>query len=176
MQSFHEILETSHNKENKDLILEIIEKDPSRIDELLELFFSKEKMICQRASWPIGYLGEKHPELLTPHFPAMFEAMDKPLHDAVVRNIVRTWKTMTIPEEYEGEVFERCFEYILSSKNAIAIRAFSVHTCTRIAHKYPELAEELIPVLEEVGPQGSSGFKNCCKNSLKQLHKLKNSL
>lgn len=173
MLSFREILESGHNRRNTDLILAAINEDPSRMDELLELFFSKEKMICQRASWPIGNLGEKHPELLIPHFPALFKALENPLHDSVVRNIVRTWKEMDIPEEYEGEVFEKCFDYILSPKNAIAIRAFSVHTCTNIAHKYPELAEELIPVLEEVGPQGSSGFKNCCKNSLILLHKLK---
>ena len=112
MISFYSILESGHSREKTDLILTEITKDNTRVAELMDCFFSEEMRICQRASWAVGILGANDGTLLLPYFKRMLENLANPKHDAIVRNTLRTWREMNIPEDYEGDVYEVCFAYL----------------------------------------------------------------
>ncbi len=135
-------------KDAAEGIAACVAKDPERLDELMEFFFDDDLRTCQRAAWPVCKLGIKNPELLQKYTRRMIENLNNPKHDAVVRNTVRIWAEMNIEEQYEGEIFERCFNYLCNPKVAVAIRAFSITVAAKIAKKYPELSEELRLELE----------------------------
>jgi hypothetical protein len=88
-------------------------------------------------------LGIKNPVLLKKYIPEMLDNLLTPKHDAVVRNTIRVWAEMDIPEEYQGAVFEQCFGYLCNPQVAVAIRAFAISVAGNIAKKYPDLATEL---------------------------------
>lgn len=142
--NFHDELSKTHSKELAMQIADICVKDKKKLGELMECFFSDDIRICQRASWSVCFVALKKSDLLTPYLDRMIENLEKPKHDAVVRNTVRAWEEMEIPEEYEGLIFEICFNYVVSTKHAVAIRAFAISVSSKIALKYPELREELI--------------------------------
>lgn len=169
MKSFKSILEEGHSKKNTLDILAAIQKDNSKINELMKLFFSSDLRMCQRASWAVGMIGERNKTLLLPYFDKMLHVIKNPMHDAIVRNTLRTWREMDIPEAYEGEVFDICFNYLQDTKTPVAIRMFGMCILSNIAMKYPELKEEIIPVIEEHYEQASPGFKSGAKRELKRM-------
>ncbi len=160
MDSFRDTLKKEHSRAATDIILLEIKKLPERIKELMECFFDAEIRICQRAAWPMGDLGEKYPDLMVPYLPQLIANLKAPKHDAVIRNTVRTWQYMSIPEDYQGEIFEICFYYITDPKIPIAIRAFSMTVCANICKEVPELKEELIMAIEDQLEHGSPGIRS----------------
>ena len=141
------------------------------MEELMACFFDEDLRLNQRASWPVGMLVDHQPGLIVPYLKKMLDNLDTPHHDAVIRNTFRTMQNMDIPEEVEGLAFEKAFDFLLDPKNAVAIRVFAMTVCGNIAQKYPELKDELIPVIEEQMPHGSAGFKSRGKRILKELNR-----
>lgn len=132
-----------HSKAMADKVAAYIIEQPNQLADLMACFFDHDLRICQRAAWPVCKLGIQKPHLLEPYMESMISNLANPRHDAVVRNTVRVWAEMDIKEEYEGRIFDLCFEFICDPKAAVAIRAFSISVAANIARKYPELAQEL---------------------------------
>ena len=145
---------------------------PIRLAELMDLFFDEDLRTCQRASWPVGLLADKNPQLIEPYIKKMLDNLDTPHHDAVIRNTFRTFQETDFPEDLEGIAFDKAFDFLLDTNNAIGIRVFAMTVCGNIATKYPELCHELIPVIEEWIPHSSAGFRSRGKFVLKQLRKV----
>jgi len=167
--TIRDILNNEHSRVATDKVLGYIKSYPDKIGELMACFFDDNPRICQRAAWPVGDLGEKYPELLIPYLTKMIVNIKEPKHDAVIRNTIRTWQYMSIPEDYLGEIFELCFNYITDPKFPIAIRAFSMTVCANICKVVPELKEELILAIEEQLEHGSAGIKSRGTNVIKLL-------
>ena len=135
----------------------------------MDLFFSEEMRISQRASWPVGNIGIKYPELFSPYIPSMVQNLENPVHDAVLRNSLRILGAIDVPEDLKGEVYEKCFNFLAEPKNPIAIRVFSMSVLTNIADQFPELKDELIDLIESYYEHGSAGYKSRARKCLKQL-------
>lgn len=164
-----DILNTAHSKKNSDYIINCVLNDDTKIVELMECFFSKDLRLCQRASYAVGMISGKKGELLQRYMPLMIRSLDKSLHNALTRNIVRVWQNMDIHDDFASEIFERCFNYINDSKEAIAVRAFSIEVCLKICKKFPELKFELIEILPLHYENGSPGLKHKIKKAIKEL-------
>ena len=169
-KSFRELLKIRNSKEVSMQVIRAIKKDPARMKELMECFFDEDLRICQSAAMPAGMIADFDPELIIPYLEQMLINLETPHHDAVIRNTFRTLQNIDIPEEMEGLAFEKAFDFLLNPHNAIAIRVFAMSVCGNIALKYPELKHELIPVIEEQVPHGSTGFINRASKVLKLLN------
>lgn len=165
-------LRKGHSREFALELTAYIGNSQERFDEFMPYFLHEEYRICQRASWTLGMVCKEYPSLMLKWMHEIIQAVKAPKHDAVVRNFVRTIQFLDpIPEEYEGEIYDLCFEYLFDPKYPIAFKAFSMTVCRRIAMKYPELKNELIPIIEELIMHGSSGIISRGKKELKMLQK-----
>ena len=164
-----ELLQTDNSRSMANSIVDYIGKDSTRMEALMQCFFSEEKMLCQRASWPLTLIADDYPEMVLPYLPDMIKTLDKPKHNAVVRNVVRVLQNIDIPEDLEGEVYERCFLLLIAPSEPAANRVFSMTTCVNIALKYPELKEELVATIEEHMPHASAGFRSRGKKEILRL-------
>lgn len=154
------ILSIRNSKKDIHLLVDYIIENPSSIERLMRCFFSKELRTCQYAAWPLGILGSRKPQMLYPYIEQMITHLKTPKHNAVIRNTLRTWQEMEIPEKYEGLIFEICFNYLVDPNYAIAIRAFSIAVASNIASKYPDLAQELkAELLNQLNYPQSAGIK-----------------
>lgn len=171
MSTVEQMLLAEHSKKQKIAIAEWVGDDKKRMKQLMTCFFSKELRLCQRASWPLLDIHDKHPNLFDPYYAKMLKNLDAPLHDAIVRNTLRIFEDGIIPHDIEGTLLEKCFSYISNPKKAGAIRAFSVTVAYKICKQYPELLEELRAVLEEFLPFGAPAFKYRAKKIIGFINK-----
>lgn len=155
-----EILE-EHSKEQSVLLANYIGNDKKRFARLMQLFLEDEYRVVQRAAWIISIVAEKHPELIEPHLFALVGRMQEPgLPVAVKRNVVRILQHISIPESLEGPVMNACFEFLADPKETVAVRCFSMTVLGNLAKKYPEIAQELVSIVEDQLEQGATaGFK-----------------
>ncbi len=117
--------------------------DKNRFKELIEIVLSDDEILAQRAAWVLGTHGENHPELIIPHLKHLLRQLDKPVHDAVKRNILRVLQYVVIPPRFESEAAEICFNLINDSREAIATKAFAITVIVNLSGKYPDLLNEL---------------------------------
>ena len=169
MYKIRQLLSEEQSKTIRDEIVKIVLDAPKEIESLMDCFFDDNFRLNQYASWPITVIGEKRPLLIFPYLAEMLAVLDNPAHDAVIRNTIRVMQNLDIPEELEGEVYDRCFGYFVDPKEKPAIRVFSMTVLTNIALKYPDLKEELVKSIELYFPFGSAGFKSRAKKELKRL-------
>ncbi len=164
---FKKKLESGHNKTINNEIVAYIGNSEARFEKLLECFFSEEMRISHRSSWALGDVSLKYPQLFDKHHRALIDALKvKQNHNAIRRNVVRTYQFAEIPEEYEGELYDICFNFIADHDEQTAVKAFSLRVCERVIEKYPEMAGEMIALIKRNKTLWSSGLKNRGKKFL----------
>jgi len=168
-----EMLEAEHRKEQRDLIVDFVGTDKLKIKALMSLFLDRKWhwRINQRAAWPIGVIGKNFPHLVSPYYSKMLQLLDDPPHNAATRNVVAIFQYADIPEDLEGDIYSKCFTFLCDTKEAIAVRAFSITVLTNIAMKYEDLKPELVEALNEFLPTATAGIKSRAKKSLYKLQK-----
>jgi hypothetical protein len=159
-----DLLLVEHSRKQCDRITAFIGDDKRRFAELMELFFSGEYRVTQRAAWPLSYCVRKYPELIRPYFkPLLDNLAKKNLHNAVIRNSVRLLQEVTIPKKFQGQLMSICFEFIQSNETAIAIKAFSLTILQNMTKQYPEIIPELKLIIDERWEIESAAFRSRAK-------------
>lgn len=158
-------------KENVSVVVNYIGKDTKRFAHLMELFFSDDNRLAQRAAWVMSHSVEKQPQLVNPYIEKLVKHLYKSHEDAIKRNSLRILQYIDIPEPLWGETLEKCFEYLESNNEAIAIRAFSMTVVYNISQHIPEIKPELKGLIEEIIVFGSAGLKSRGNKILKKLAK-----
>ena len=144
-------LEAEHSKSLTTAIINYVGNDQLRFKTLMELVFADDYTLSQRASWPLSYIALEHPDLVKPYFKKLIDKLDdKKSHPAILRNILRLFEKMDIPEKYQGPLLDCCFGFIRNETVPVAIRAFSITAATNICKHYPELKHELMLLIKEL--------------------------
>ena len=164
-----ELLLTAHSKQVTSEIVSSILSGQAKIAELMDCFFSNNQLLCQRAAWAVGIIGEKRSELLTPYISKMIVNASKPLHNAITRNVVRAFQYLHFSENNEGEVYEFCFNQVTDLNQPIAVRCFSFRTCMNIASKHPELINEIKQLIIIMEPDDSPAVRSLIRQAKKFL-------
>lgn len=145
-----ETLLKEHSKANAMKIANFIENDEQKFAELMELFFTDEYRVAQRAAYAFLVSVERHPELVKPYLKKLVSQMKrKDVHDAVKRNVVRALQFVEIPSSLEGIIYSHCFDLVEDMSEPIAVRAFALTVATRIAKQEPVLIDELCLAVEK---------------------------
>ncbi len=167
--NLRETILSEHSKNNCDKIVAWVGNNKKRFNELFDLFLNNEYRVTQRAAWPLSCSAIVHSGLMKNNFEKLINNLNQPnLHDAVKRNTVRLLQQIEIPEKYEGEVMNICFQYVESPKEAVAIKAFSLTILSKLAKKFPEILPEIKLLIEEQAGQQSAAFKSRSKQLLKE--------
>jgi hypothetical protein len=162
-----------HSKVQCTKIVKWVGSSQQRFDELFYLFLNDEYRVVQRAAWPVSYCVDEHPELINKHWEELLQQLKKPnLHNAVKRNSIRLMQDIELPEKYHGEIMDRCFTYLQSAKEPLAVKVFSMSVLGNLAKNYPEIKPELKLIMEDQLPHQSAGFRSRAKYVLKQLDRL----
>jgi hypothetical protein len=172
MKLKEEILK-EHSKAQCTKIVKWVGSSQQRFDGLFSLFLNDEYRVVQRAAWPVCYCVDEHPALINKHWKELMQYLKKTnLHDAVKRNSLRLMQDIELPEKHHGEIMDRCFTYMESPKESLAVKVFSMSVLGNLAKHYPEIKAELKLIIEDQLPHQSAGFKSRAKKILKQLEQL----
>ncbi|MFK7900747.1 MAG: hypothetical protein AB8B61_08310 [Cyclobacteriaceae bacterium] len=161
------------NKDNGREVSRYLLKNPSEFDNLIRYFFEESDIrLVQLISTPLLFCAEKRSNILDKHYPLLLSKLKDSPNSAVKRNSIRFLQFTEIPEEYMGEIADLCFSYLSDTKEAVAVRAFSMTVLFNISKQFPELQQELYHTIEDHLPYGSTGFKNRGDKVLKQIEAL----
>jgi hypothetical protein len=156
-----------HSKKQCYKIVRWVGTSQKRFDELFQLFLTGEYRVIQRAAWPVSYCVIAHPRFIQPNFSKLIKNLYRDgLHNSVKRNSIRLLQHIDIPEKFQGEILEICFNYISSPAEPVAVKAFSLTVLANLAKLYPEILPELKLVIEEQLLHQTAAFKSRAKKIL----------
>ncbi|MFK8045374.1 MAG: hypothetical protein AB8B72_07760 [Crocinitomicaceae bacterium] len=148
-------------------------KSTDDLELLMDYFESTDIRLVQRATQSISKVHDRNKAILRPYFVRMIKGLSEPRIDAYKRNVMRIFQTADIPEEYEGHLFDKAFTYLEDKNEAIAIRAFSMTVCRKVAERHPDLAPEIIDAIKYLMEEtAATGLLNRGKHELIKLKKL----
>ncbi len=164
-----------HSRKQAEKIASYIGKDQKKFSELVNYFLSSNYLLAQRAAFSVNLTAEKNPVLIKKHLPKILKNLEKQsIHDAVKRNTLRLLPLVEIPEKLHGATIQLSFNFLQDKKEPIAIRVFAMSVLHKMCITYPELGNELIPIIEiEMGQNPKPAFASRGKKILKSFQKHK---
>ncbi len=163
------LLLSEHSRELSGHIMEMAIVDPKLVGELIDFMNSNNVLLAQRAGWPIGLLGTSHHHLFAPYISKLINCLKDPVHPAVSRNAYRVLQFMSVPEEYEGILFDLCSRDLSNPKNPVAIKVFCMTVAFNICKRHPGLKPELKLLIEAGLEHSSAGYRSRSIKLLKHL-------
>jgi hypothetical protein len=167
--SIKDLLVAEHSKRQTMKIVNLIGNDQKRFDELISFSFGNDYVLAQRSSWPVCNIVEKHPELAKKHLKKLIDLLEKPVHNAVRRHILKLLYFVDIPESQEAKLISICFNSLNTKEEFLAVKVFSMILLDRFCVKYPDIWEELKAAIETQLPYETPGFKSRGKKILRKF-------
>lgn len=162
-----------HSRRQVEKIARWIGADKRRFRELMELFLHGEYRVTQRAAWIINKCAEKHPRFISPWLKQMIAKSEElGVHIAVKRNVLRILEGIDIPKSLLGTVVSRCFDYLASDDEAIAVRVYAMEIILHAAQEEPDLRKELQASIEQMLIRAGPAIRARARRVLKRLDKL----
>jgi hypothetical protein len=161
-----------HSKEHALKIAAYACASKQNFRELIKCFLDDEYRLAQRAAWSVSWAARKNPAMMLPHVKDLVAVLKKKnVHDAVIRNAVRVLQEIEIPEQYQGEVMDACFQFLESPLTPVAVKAFSLTTLSNLLKTYPEIKSELKLIIEDRWEHETAAFRSRAKKILQQMEK-----
>ena len=136
---------------------------------LIELLGSPHAPIAKRAGYVFSHTGEYAPARTVAHLPELVPLLDRDVHPATRRALVRALTFVDLPEDWLGPVLDRCFDYLEDEAEKVAVRTFAADIIYRNTKAYPELRAELRRLLKWAAPTASPGLKSKARQLLPRL-------
>jgi hypothetical protein len=116
--------------------------------------------VSSRAGRVLNLCTEKEPALFQPHLSAVINEIQKgrKIHRCILKIFAEL--RMPLSRHQEGILVNACFEWLADESQSIAIKVYCMEILARFAEKEPGLIPELLALLEELLPHGSTGTKN----------------
>lgn len=157
------------SRDRRDKIVNWIGKNDLRFNSLMKLFLEGEYRLTQHAAWPVSYCIHQHPEFAKRYMGKFIKLLeDSKSHPAVRRNIIRLLQFTEIPKKFQGQLMDLCFQFIQSSVEAIAVKAFALHILENMSETYPEILPELKAIIHSKWDSESPAFRSRAKKILKK--------
>jgi hypothetical protein len=173
--NIREQLKVELSKWNMVYVSEYVGDNPARFRELWELVFPENYPVSQRAAWALEGIVEQYHHMIKPYLVELLTRLPGIKHDAIKRHMMKILTYQEIPEEYLGNLIDLCFQWLEQNDLPVAVKVHSMQVIYNTIHKYPELREEFIAVLEEQMPRNSVGFKSRATRLIRALEKQDNS-
>ncbi|MCE3280230.1 MAG: hypothetical protein K0S44_2421 [Bacteroidetes bacterium] len=163
-----EALRKEHSRSNTDAIANFIGKDPVRFKKIIDIIYSAEAPLPQRASWLLAIISRKHPEVITPYIKKFIDSLPDFGIDGIKRNMLSALCTQDIPQKLQGKMVEICFDFILSPTETVAVKVLSLDILSKLIKEYPDLKNELKAAIEDQIPKTTIAFQAKGKKLLRQ--------
>ncbi|TCO09136.1 hypothetical protein [Natronoflexus pectinivorans] len=165
------IKELKSGEESKRIAKELSEQ-PEVIPTIIELIKNKEKKVAWRAAWILDNFSRQYSPMLIPYTDQFCEILISTPNQGVRRHLTNILCTIPAETIEDGRVVDACLQWITEEKSDIAVKANSMQLVANICRVYPELASEIIHVIEQGMENGSTGIKNRGKKIISTLEPL----
>lgn len=155
-------------KEEAMLIAQSIAKNPEHIKALWEICISNEKH-SWRATWILDKVYDIAPDLVRLYLPQMIEFVPNLENESKLRQYLKLISLEPIPSNISGDFINYCFDTLISSTSAIAIKVYAMQILYNFSLLEPDLQNELALIIEEQMENGSAGYCSRARRILKVI-------
>jgi len=167
-----QILFTNPLDKNKVKELTIlISNSKALFDALVNTILHDGVPASSRAAQVMGYVGIIREEWFLVHLSTILNSLVVEENETICRNIVRVLWKIKLPREVQGLVADKCLKWLENKNRSIAVKAFCLHTLSKIVEHEPELGGEIRAIAESLLPYASSGLKNSAEKILVKINK-----
>jgi hypothetical protein len=175
-ESLEELLMTETSRRNTDLVADLVLQKPELIDILVSIYLRNEEPVSRRAVWVVDTVTEQIPELLSSYVSSIIEKLPVFSHDGMKRQSLRMLTRADLTAEQMGSLINLCFDWLISQKESVAVKVYSMEILYRISETEPDLKKELADSIEWRMEEETAGFKSKGRKILKKLHRELNCL
>ena len=167
-----ELLRKEHSIRNTMAIVNYVGDDADKMKVLMSFVCGNNKLLVQRATWPLGYIVIEHPHLVLPHLDTLMAGLTKAPHPAYKRNVLKFLREMdNIPEQYHSSIINHCFNIVLQKNDPAAVIAFAIIILGNFYRIYPEIGGEILAAIEPLQHHELPSIKNSSIRLMKHIHK-----
>lgn len=159
---FIDQLQSRLTKKQQTHLVARVNASESLFNEIINILIHEKGMAQQGAAWIYGYSGIEHQSIVLNRLGELVNSIKPKTHPSVLRNTLRVLMRIKITEPFRGMVFENCYKWAEDSSQPVAIRAFALHTMSKILDFEPELANEIDLLIDNISMNASSGLLNTC--------------
>lgn len=167
---FEKLLDPFPIKKEAELVAQSIAKNPKHIKALWEICISNEKH-SWRATWILDKVYDIAPDLVRIYIPQMIELIPSLTNESKLRQYLKLISLEPIPSNISGDFINYCFDALISTTSAIAIKVYAMQILYNFSLQEPDLQNELALVIEEQMENGSAGFCSRGRRILKAINK-----
>lgn len=164
-----EQLSAELSRRNTDYIANYIGNDPELFKQLMNLVFEGKTPLPLRAAWVVSAVTDKYPKLFNPYLKQVIDRIKTFEHPGIRRNLLRYLSGIELPEEYQGKLFDVCYQYLLSRHEPSAIKVHAMQILANTANYQPDLKHELKLIFEELITHESAAIRSRSKQLIKKL-------
>ncbi len=166
---FEAILSTFPGKEAARLIAKEIAREPKQHMPKLWEFATGSHERAWRATWLMDKVYDEAPELIRPYIPKMIKLIPSLKCESKQRQLLKLISCEPIPKNVSGKFINCCFDYLITSTTAVAVKVHAMQILFNFAQQEPDLKNELALVIEECMIEGTTGFNARGRKLLKKL-------
>lgn len=149
-----------------------IDNNPDYFKHLLDICFSEPYPISMRASRVIQLFCENKPEFIVPYLDQVIENVAESKIEGVKRNFL---KLITESIDFNliknnSKLLQMVFDWVLSPKEAISVRYYSMFICKKFCDHEPDLIPEFKTMLEFMLSESSAGLRSTAIKVLKKYN------
>ncbi|MFP4024364.1 MAG: hypothetical protein ACLFVR_07535 [Thiohalospira sp.] len=172
--NFREQLLAEPSKKNTEFIASVVDKDKKLFETLMELIFSNEPWVSGRAAWVVETIWLKYPFIIEPYIEQMIDFLPKAKYNNQRRHFTKILSTINLndlDDEHLGILIDCSFTWLESPQYPTAVKIFSMQILQNFVKIEPDIATELIAIIENQMEDATPGFKNRGRKTLKELYK-----
>ncbi|PKQ66970.1 hypothetical protein [Labilibaculum manganireducens] len=159
-------------KEEARLVAQSIAENPMYINELWDICISNEKH-SWRATWILDKIYDIAPDLVRLYLPQMIELVPTLSNESKLRQYLKLISLEPLPGNVSGDFINYCFDALISSTSAIAIKVYAMQILYNFSLQEPDIQNELALVIEEQMENGSAGYCSRARKILKAISTVK---
>ncbi len=149
--------------------ISLVNENPDKFFETVEIALSNEETISWRAAWVLYHAMDDYDPRLEP-FTSDFIKKIQGLEDGHQREILRIIGRLSIPEDQEGKLFDHCINIWEQVGKIPSVRVFAFRMIFKIAEKYPEMKPELVFITQpHYTDTLSPGIRNSVERMIRKL-------
>lgn len=162
-----------HSRSNTDYITKAIGNKAGDFSQIIDIIYSEQPPLPQRAAWLLASVNDIHPELLAPYIPQFIKTITGFKVDAIRRNMMVVLASQPIPKKLQAKLIDICFKFMLSAEEKVVVKVHAMQVIANLAKEHPELTGELMLVIEDQLPKNTAAFSARARLITKELNKLK---
>jgi len=156
-------------KKEAELVAKSIAKNPKHIKALWEICIGDEKH-SWRSTWLMDKVYDIAPELVRPYIPKMIKLIPTLENESKQRQYLKLISSEPLPRNISGDFINRCFDLLISSTTAIAVKVHAMQILYNFSQKEPDIKNELALIIEEQMENGTAGFCSRGRKILKKIN------